>query len=128
MNIYEDNFCYIKLNDSNIPWLIIYAKEKQKELSDNIQVSKHIFNLAIFIEKEMIDFFKPTKINHASFANYLTQAHWHIMARFSDDGFYPECMWGKKQSDILKDYTKNIDEFCNILKEKLKTFSQTSPQ
>lgn len=116
--IYENNFCYIKRHESSIPWLEIHAKTEYKELSDDEETSIKIFKIAMFIEKEMIDFYKPTKINHASFANYLPKAHWHIMARFSDDGFYPECMWGKQLGE-LKDYRTNFDEFCNSLAKKL---------
>ena len=38
----------------------------------------------------MLDYFQPDKINIASFANYLPQVHWHIMARFAYDRHFPE--------------------------------------
>ncbi|WP_267524688.1 HIT family protein [Campylobacter sp. MG1] len=117
--IYENSFCYIKRHESSIPWLEIHAKDGYKELSDNEEISLKIFKLAILIEKEMIKFYNPTKINHASFANYLPKAHWHIMARFSDDGFYPESMWGIRQNDG-KDYSKDFDKFINILLDEVK--------
>lgn len=119
--IYENSFCYIKRHESSIPWLEIHAKDEYKELSNDEETSLKIFKIAMLIEKEMINFYKPTKINHASFANYLPKAHWHIMARFSDDGFYPECIWGKQLGD-LKDYRASFDEFCDILVAKLKNF------
>ncbi|MBZ7985567.1 HIT family protein [Campylobacter sp. Cr9] len=119
--IYENNFCYIKSHESNIPWLEIHAKDEYKELSNDYETSLKIFKLAMFIEQIMIEFYNPTKINHASFANYLPKAHWHVMARFSDDGFYPECMWGKQQNE-LKNYRTNFDEFCSILAQKLSEF------
>jgi diadenosine tetraphosphate (Ap4A) HIT family hydrolase len=37
------------------------------------------------------------KINIASFGNLLPQVHWHIMARFETDSYFPEPMWGQKQ-------------------------------
>lgn len=112
--IYEDEICFIKHHSSTIPWLEIHAKSEQKELSDDLATTEHIFHLALKIEKAMIDFYKPTKINHASFANYLPKAHWHIMARFADDSHYPESMWGVKQRDG-KDYSNDFDKFCEYL-------------
>lgn len=117
--IYENHFCYIKRHESSIPWLEIHAKDEYKELSNDYETSLKIFKLAMFIEQIMLDFYKPTKINHASFANYLPKAHWHVMARFSNDSHFPESMWGVKQRDE-KDFTKNFDDFVEILLSKLK--------
>jgi hypothetical protein len=36
-------------------------------------------------------------VNIASFGNLLPQVHWHIMARFETDSYFPEPMWGQKQ-------------------------------
>ena len=47
----------------------------------------------------MLDYFKPDKINMASFGNMLPRVHWHIMARFNDDSYFPEPMWGVKQRE-----------------------------
>ena len=51
------------------------------------------------IEKEMISYYNPAKINIASFGNYLPHLHFHIMARFEDDSYFPEPMWGKKMRE-----------------------------
>ncbi|MDP2894729.1 MAG: HIT family protein, partial [Sulfurimonas sp.] len=44
----------------------------------------------------------PTKINMASFANMLPRVHIHVMARFKDDSYFPNPMWGEKlrESDL----------------------------
>jgi diadenosine tetraphosphate (Ap4A) HIT family hydrolase len=39
----------------------------------------------------MGNFFKPCPIG-----NLLPQVHWHIMARFETDSYFPEPMWGQK--------------------------------
>ena len=51
------------------------------------------------IEIEMLNYYKPDKINIASFGNILPQVHWHIMARFLNDSYFPEPMWGVKQRE-----------------------------
>ena len=47
----------------------------------------------------MIAYYNPTKINIASFGNYMPHVHWHIMARFEGDSYFPEPMWGVKQRE-----------------------------
>ena len=66
----------------------------------------------------MLSYFKPEKINIASFGNYVPHVHFHIMARFKEDSYFPEPMWGKKQRDAnlnLADFNK----FFNLVSQKL---------
>ncbi len=58
-----------------------------------------IWEMLDLIEKEMLAYFKPEKINLASFGNMLPHVHWHIMARFCNDSYFPEPMWGIKQRE-----------------------------
>jgi diadenosine tetraphosphate (Ap4A) HIT family hydrolase len=64
----------------------------------------------------MIDYFKPDKINLASFGNYVTHVHMHIQARFKDDSFFPEPTWGIKQRDGKQ---RDCEDFNNQLETKL---------
>jgi diadenosine tetraphosphate (Ap4A) HIT family hydrolase len=41
-------------------------------------------------------YYNPTKINMASFANMLPRVHIHVMARFENDSYFPNPMWGEK--------------------------------
>jgi diadenosine tetraphosphate (Ap4A) HIT family hydrolase len=98
MIIYEEKELRIETHESEIPWLKIFTEIPHKEMSEvpwELQV--RILEMLNIIEKEMLDFYKPTKINIASFGNYLPHLHWHIMARFEEDSYYPEPMWGTKQ-------------------------------
>jgi diadenosine tetraphosphate (Ap4A) HIT family hydrolase len=67
----------------------------------------------------MLSFFKPKKINIASFGNYMPHVHWHIMARFEEDSYFPEPMWGEKQREGSYEL-KEFDKFLELLKEKFK--------
>ena len=117
--IYENDLIYIEVQICEIPWLKIFAKKECKEMSECDEETKDtIYKALDFIEKEMIEYFKPDKINIASFGNYVSQVHWHIMARFKEDSYFPEPMWGKKQRDgrlNLPDFEK----FLENLKKKL---------
>ncbi|MFA6189262.1 MAG: HIT family protein [Sulfuricurvum sp.] len=96
--IYSNSLIYIEIHESEIPWLKIFTHEPRKEFSECSRDERMmIFDLLDLIEKEMIAYFKPEKINIASFGNMLPRVHWHIMGRFINDSYFPEPMWGVKQ-------------------------------
>ena len=117
MIIYEDTDTYIKIENSQIPWLIIFTKEPYKELGDvpkNLRLK--LWDIFDIIEDEMKKYYNPKKINMASFANMLPRVHIHVMARFEDDNHFPNPMWGEKlRETTLKLPDKN--EFHKRVKE-----------
>lgn len=103
--IYSNSLIYIELHESSIPWLKIFTHAPHKEFSDcSVEEKQAIWNALDLIEKEMLSYFKPAKINIASFGNMLPRVHWHIMTRFENDEYFPEPMWGAKQREgfVLK--------------------------
>ncbi len=113
--IYQNQHIRIELEESEIPWLKIFAQQSCKEMSDcNAETKQQIWSLLDLIETEMLDYFQPEKINIASFANYVPQVHWHIMARFKEDSYFPEPMWGKKQRQAKLNFP-NMDTFIKQL-------------
>jgi len=119
MVIYENSQVRIELEKSEIPWLKIFSQKDCKEMTDcDASTKQQIWQLLDLIELEMLDYYQPEKINIASFANYVPQVHWHIMARFKNDSFFPEPMWGKKQREAdLK--LPPIDVFIKQLCDKI---------
>jgi len=98
--IYENETIKIEIESSEIPWLKIFTQDTYKEMSDvPKKIKSEIYDLLDIIEKEMLAYYKPKKINIASFGNYMPHVHWHIMARFEEDSYYPEPMWGTKQRE-----------------------------
>jgi len=98
--IYEDFSLYVEKEESEIPWLKIFTKEPYKELSDvPLGLRKKLWETYDLIEAEMIHYYNPKKINMASFANLLPRVHIHIMARFENDSYFPQPMWGEKQRE-----------------------------
>lgn len=117
--LYENNEIFIEKHDSDIPWIKIFTKTDHKELSDcNEKIQLMIFRATIEIEKLMLEFYKPEKINIASFGNYLPRVHIHIQARFKNDSHFPEPMWGEKQRESLLELP-NFDKFAEILAYKM---------
>jgi len=118
--IYENNLIKIEIEKSEIPWLKIFTQESYKEFSQcPREVKEQIWEILDIIEKEMLSYFSPEKINIASFGNYVPHVHFHIMARFKEDSYFPEPMWGKKQRESKLEL-KSFEGFFNKVKEKMK--------
>ncbi|MBV53345.1 MAG: HIT family protein [Coxiellaceae bacterium] len=117
--IYHNSLIRVTLEPSEIPWLIIYIQRSVKEVSQCTDEEKNMLFCALdIIEKAMLQHYKPDKINIASFGNILPQVHYHIMARFHDDGFFPQPMWGIKQRESTIHFD-NVDFFCSEVQRTL---------
>lgn len=113
--IYENETIKIEVQESEIPWLKIFTKHPYKEMSEvPFTLKVEIYTLLDIIEKEMITYYNPKKINIASFGNYVPHMHWHIMARFEEDSYFPEPMWGIKRREGNLDLP-NFKIFCEKL-------------
>ncbi len=120
--VYENDTFYVEVEISTIPWLKIHDKKQRQELSMLSQDERYmLYDMTNAIETQMIAYYTPKKVNIASFGNYMPQVHMHIMARFEDDAFFPEPMWGKRQRDD-KDCKGDFEGFLESVKECLKNF------
>ncbi len=124
MIIYEDNDIYIEKEESEIPWLKIFTKEPYKELGDlPKELRSKLWNIYDVVEYEMKKYYHPKKINMASFANMLPRVHIHVMARFEDDSYFPNPMWGEKLREAnldLPDENEFFKRVFNALTSKYK--------
>ncbi|MBZ7947226.1 HIT family protein [Campylobacter sp. RM9939] len=119
--IYKNDLIYIEKEQSQIPWIKIFTQYPYKELSDcPSDLQRELFDKILLCEKAMIEFYNPEKINIASFANYVPRVHFHIMARFKDDAYFPECIWGKQQREIKDLKLRNFNDFVKFLLNILK--------
>lgn len=117
--IYKNDLINIKIEESEIPWLIIFTNENIKEFSYcNNETKMEILRCLDIIEKHMLEYYKPEKINIASFGNYVPHVHFHVMARFKEDSYFPEPMWGKKQREADLNLP-SYDKFVSSLLTKL---------
>ena len=123
--IYTNEWVRIEIEPAEIPWLKIFAQAPCKEMTDcDTPTRQYIWQLLDIVEREMRDYFKPDKINIASFANYLPQVHWHIMARYKNDSFFPEPMWGKKQRESTAVFPP-LPPFVEQLKTRIAASNRT---
>jgi diadenosine tetraphosphate (Ap4A) HIT family hydrolase len=118
--LFENNYIKVELEPHEIPWLKIFSQSPFKEFSQcDIDTKSDILRALDIIEKEMLEYFQPDKINIASFGNYVPHVHFHIQARFKEDSYFPEPTWGKKQRDGQANI-KNMEAFLDSIKLKLK--------
>jgi len=120
--LFKNELINIQIETCEIPWLKIFTNKPIKEFSNcDTKTKKEIWKYLDIIEKEMIRYFNPNKINIASFGNYIPHVHFHIMARFKNDSFFPEPMWGKKQREANLDLP-SFEEFFEKLKANLNSY------
>jgi len=117
--IYSNSLIFIEVHESEIPWLKIFTCKPHKEFSYCSTDEKNaIWNALDSIEKIMLEYYQPEKINIASFGNMLPHVHWHIMARFQNDSYFPEPMWGPKQREAslkLPDFKLFIEKVLEAI-------------
>ncbi len=119
--IYETHTLKIEVQESEIPWLKIFTKHPYKEMSEvPFTIKVEIYTLLDIIEKEMIAYYTPKKINIASFGNYVPHVHWHIMARFEEDSYFPEPMWGIKR----RESKLTLPDFKTFSQKLIQAFAQ----
>ncbi len=100
MGTIDCSLFFLEVHESEIPWLKIFVRRPVREFSKCTAEEKTaVWNALDLIEREMLTYYHPDKINIASFGNMLPQVHWHIMARFKEDSYFPEPMWGEKQRE-----------------------------
>jgi diadenosine tetraphosphate (Ap4A) HIT family hydrolase len=117
--LYSNPLITIDIHESEIPWLKIFTNAPHKEFSQcSAEEKVMIIDILDLIEVEMLAYFKPDKINIASFGNVLPRVHWHIMARFNEDSYFPEPMWGNIQREGSAKVAP-MEPFLKELKEKL---------
>ena len=117
--MFQNRLIRIEIEKSEIPWLKIYTQSEHKEFSEcSLDEKSAIFTALDIIEREMLSYYKPTKINIASFGNYVPLVHWHVMARFNEDSYFPEPMWGKKQRESLLELP-SFELFCTHVNTQL---------
>ena len=96
--MFRNTLIRVEIEESEVPWLKIFTQKEHREFSECSDEEKSAIFLALdVIEKEMLSYYQPEKINIASFGNYVPLVHWHVMARFKEDSYFPEPMWGTKQ-------------------------------
>ncbi len=112
-HIWENESFYLEQHNSELPWVKLFTKKRYKELSEIPQNLKlEMFEIIEKIEVVIIEVYNPTKVNIASFGNMLPHMHWHIIARFQNDPYFPKTTW----EEPIRDFNLELPEFSTFTK------------
>ncbi|MCS4533867.1 HIT family protein [Neisseria montereyensis] len=88
-------------NEPNAPALCrVIWQEHIAEMTDLPSEQRNeIMDMVYRVEAAMRQVLKPTKINLASFGNFVPHLHWHVVARFQNDANFPAAIWAAAERD-----------------------------
>ena len=117
--LYKNSFLQLEVIQSEVPWFKISLGEPENLLPQKQEMlRKEILRVIDILNQSMIEFFKPDRINIVTFGSSLSEYYWYVIARFKNDSYFPEEMWGEKQRD--GEYKiKDFNNFIDIIKERL---------
>lgn len=128
-----EHFSVVRTSHPDIPaYYQIVARVHVHELSElDADQRVQLLGLLLTIEQVLMRLLQPSTINTAKFGNYVNHFHWHIMARFSWDRFYPESAWGKPQRrvdlEMMSALHAKIDTLDGHVLDALNQFTGTQP-
>ena len=118
--IWENEDFFIEKHNFILPWVKLFTKKEYKELIEvPFDLKMQMYGLIEDIERVMIDFYNPTKINIASFGNIVPHLHWHIIARFKEDPYFPNTPWQEPLREANL-HLPSFNEFIKRLNKELK--------
>ncbi len=117
--VYQNSFLQLEVVSSEVPWFKISLGEPENLLPQKQELlRKEILRVIDVLNQAMMEFFEPDKINIVTFGNALPEYYWYVIARFKNDSYFPEEMWGEKQREgeyVLKDLKK----FVGLIKKSI---------
>ena len=84
------------MNNAHIPWVILVPK--RDDVTSILDLSSADYDILTseirHVAQLMQNLFNPERLNIASLGNVVSQMHWHIVCRFTDDICFPKPVWG----------------------------------
>ncbi len=100
--IWETDRCrVIRVDDPLLPGFcrVIWTAHVREMTDLAANDRDHLMRVVWAVEAALRACYQPDKINLASFGNVVPHLHWHVIPRWTDDAFFPEPIWGKRQHD-----------------------------
>ncbi|NBT33999.1 MAG: GNAT family N-acetyltransferase [Betaproteobacteria bacterium] len=91
----DERLCVIQVTDAQLPgfWRVIW-KAHVAEMSDlSEDDARSMMQAVLQVEAQLRRDLNPDKINLASFGNQVPHLHWHVMARWKTDPWWPNPIW-----------------------------------
>lgn len=109
------------VDDADLPGFVrVIVNEHVKEMTDlDVAARLELLRVVLAAEEAIRETFEPLKVNLASLGNAVPHVHWHVVARFADDAFYPQSIWGVRQRDTPAEILAQRRTLLPILRERL---------
>ena len=110
----------IDASQEGLPGFIrVVLTRHTKEMTDlSREERNHVMDVVFFIEEKMRQYFSAEKINLAEFGNMTPHLHWHIIARFADDEYFPDSVWSQKRRAVSSSsMEKHFEEAKRFLED-----------
>lgn len=97
----------------------VILNEHYPEMSDlSTETQQMLMSWVFKLEQAMRDVLKPCKINLASFGTMVPHVHWHVIARFNNDAYYPDSIWSISKNDTIPILPENwLEQVQQLLHE-----------
>lgn len=95
----------IDASDDDLPGFVrVIVKRHAAEMADLTPEESTMVRKAVHLcELCMLETMHPDKINLASLGNVVPHVHWHVIARYKDDAFFPDSIWSARRRTCPRD-------------------------
>lgn len=89
------------------------------EMSDLSEAEQQVlWHWVTKLELAMRQILQPKKINLASFGTMVPHLHWHVIARFENDAYYPASIWSNQHHQNPQQLPENwLEDVCKLLNQ-----------
>ncbi len=111
--LWEDDALFvIDAAEKNWPGFIrVVTKAHVKEMSDlSSEARHHLMDVVNVVERALLDFMQPAKVNLAQLGNMVPHVHWHVIARFADDATFPDAIWAPRKRETAAAVVKERED------------------
>ena len=111
----------IDASDEDLPGFVrVIVKRHAAEMTDLTSEESDMVRKAVRLcEVCMLETIHPDKINLASLGNMVPHVHWHVIARFKDDAFFPDSIWSPRRRNCPPEVLEKRREQARVMLEKL---------
>ena len=121
--VQRDNWRVVRVSDVSLPayYRLIWTPHVT-EMTDLTAADQMMcWQVLSQIENLMRQHLNADKINWALFGNMTPHLHWHIMARYSWDAYFPQPAWGTRQREDDLERLKVLNQQLNMLDQAIET-------
>ena len=98
--LWRDELCrVVRPAVEGYPGLLrVIVNRHVKEMTDLAERDR-LMRVVFAAETVLRQLYHPDKVNLASLGNVVPHLHWHVIARFADDGHFPDAIWATPRRD-----------------------------